>query len=1185
MAYDLQTPKQLSGDALLRSGSDSAHGGAAGASHHGGPHHGSGQLAGAGSSGSLPGLFDRLRRTAGSGSFGAGERPPDSPAGPGGSASGSRLVRVTGEAAASSGGGGDGGEGGSAFTVEDMDAEEAPGGLGSCGDEEDLANINIATPLPDATLGSGDEGGRTGARGGAQAGEGGGAAAGDGGGTIAALDLAQAKGPAAVAGGHCRAASTTEASSTSSGRGAGGGHARSASALPVTGGGGGGGSESVGGGGTGMPHPWLVEGAMDLPSVAASTPASDLTPRAGTRSGPTPTPRGGGGGGGGSSAAVAAAAAELPSRAGDWRLAAALAGAAPFGSLVLELSRLAAWCYVRAGRLRSSALVYADVATMLLQRGELDAACRWARCVGALGASNQRRASSATQAPSAMGSQLAGPSTTLHACCMQLTPSRPRPTLPMSRLYGRMVHIISSERWPALLGHMLPLLISCQRLAGDGGLLPYSCLNLLGLPPSAARPADRGAALEELLLSLGAKPAALAAAPAAALPAAAELEGARLEALPALAVAPARGRWSLFYGSEAGLEGAPVLAPPPRPPSPAAQPDGCVHARPARGAALVNAGDALTVEVEVFSNLPDPVVLTRPELVLARYARAPTWLPPGGAGAQAAAAGMLSPMAGGSGSGLSGNAARLAAAARRSVGADGPRASFGGAGAGAAAAAAAAALANAEGGGGSAMASGDSMGMAPASWMECDELICTRLVAAESLPAAASAGPTEWGEGAAAAAGAESVHSGVEGRGGGAALRLAPGLTRVAFEAAPSREGLYALKHLRARLGAAVVVAGVPEGGQQPLMRSEVRLHAAWGASCFDPYWAQADDRSAHARPARLTFKQACLRLSHPHGTALAHPHGTVLSHPHGTAMSHSHGTALSHSPDPQPFFSLLPPPAPLTAQDAARRPRLGALSPTTGDVASDVVVAAVAPPTPRLAAAAAAPGGALRCGQPQWLGLLITPLHGAPAHARLRAAPGRHLMLLRDPSDAAAAADLLASGGGALQARDAALPPPAQQVCVHALPAAGAWQESEEGQAERARGAGACSKDEQGAGAGGGAAGRWVVMEHNSLDISAAAGGGPLQRPLLLWLQVLVGTPVGEPVSIRVQPPPPLAAPSSGKPPPLPPGGGLQRAQSAGGGGAVFGGLAAGGGRWRAPWASIEIDLDYFDGRPSLGD
>lgn len=75
----------------------------------------------------------------------------------------------------------------------------------------------------------------------------------------------------------------------------------------------------------------------------------------------------------------AAAPAPPHAKAADWRLAAALAGAPPFAALALALSRLTALCYAHAGRARTSALIYADVAAMLLQAGDAPHACRCAR--------------------------------------------------------------------------------------------------------------------------------------------------------------------------------------------------------------------------------------------------------------------------------------------------------------------------------------------------------------------------------------------------------------------------------------------------------------------------------------------------------------------------------------------------------------------------------------------------------------------------------------------------------------------------------------------------------------------------------------------------------------------------------------------------------------------------------------
>ncbi len=58
----------------------------------------------------------------------------------------------------------------------------------------------------------------------------------------------------------------------------------------------------------------------------------------------------------------------------DWRLKAALAAPGGYEDLVRQLTLLSAWCYCKCGRLRTSALLYADVAVMLLQRGQV----RWA---------------------------------------------------------------------------------------------------------------------------------------------------------------------------------------------------------------------------------------------------------------------------------------------------------------------------------------------------------------------------------------------------------------------------------------------------------------------------------------------------------------------------------------------------------------------------------------------------------------------------------------------------------------------------------------------------------------------------------------------------------------------------------------------------------------------------------------
>src|SRR5690349_2669701 len=69
-----------------------------------------------------------------------------------------------------------------------------------------------------------------------------------------------------------------------------------------------------------------------------------------------------------------------------------------------------------------------------------------------------------------------------------------------------MQQIFTCENWQLLLGVLLPKLLAVQRLA-DQPLLPFTALSLLSLPPAAAAAADRQAAFEELLITIGSSPA------------------------------------------------------------------------------------------------------------------------------------------------------------------------------------------------------------------------------------------------------------------------------------------------------------------------------------------------------------------------------------------------------------------------------------------------------------------------------------------------------------------------------------------------------------------------------------------------------------------------------------------------------------------------------------------------------
>jgi hypothetical protein len=71
---------------------------------------------------------------------------------------------------------------------------------------------------------------------------------------------------------------------------------------------------------------------------------------------------------------MAAAAATLPKRVGEWRLKLALSSPGAFESCVVALSLLAGGCYALAGRVRTSALIYVDVAVLQLQLGDVEGA-------------------------------------------------------------------------------------------------------------------------------------------------------------------------------------------------------------------------------------------------------------------------------------------------------------------------------------------------------------------------------------------------------------------------------------------------------------------------------------------------------------------------------------------------------------------------------------------------------------------------------------------------------------------------------------------------------------------------------------------------------------------------------------------------------------------------------------------
>lgn len=123
-------------------------------------------------------------------------------------------------------------------------------------------------------------------------------------------------------------------------------------------------------------------------------------------------------------------------------------------------------------------------------------------------------------------------------------------------LLDRMHHIFACEGWQQLLGALLPKLLACQSLAAQP-MLPFTALRLLALKPGAAAAADRQAAFEELLAAVGASSpsnpsAGIAGGPGGVTAFSGSSSSAvQLATSSAIQMRPAPGTYSHFFGSEA----------------------------------------------------------------------------------------------------------------------------------------------------------------------------------------------------------------------------------------------------------------------------------------------------------------------------------------------------------------------------------------------------------------------------------------------------------------------------------------------------------------------------------------------------------------------------------------------------------------------------------------------------------
>jgi len=292
----------------------------------------------------------------------------------------------------------------------------------------------------------------------------------------------------------------------------------------------------------------------------------------------------------------------------DWRLRAALSSPELWEDLLLQLRVVSAVCLSNAGRPRNAALLWADVGLLFLRLGHTHMAHRM-----------------------------------LENLCMTA----------------------AAERWDAIMASLLPHMIQCQILLGHV-MLPFTCLRYLGLPPEGASNPEFKQEVLSLLLKCahptdGLSPWAHA--------------GIQLHALHALQVAPAAGCFSWFYGS--GGKASPSANP--NTSNRGASPQWTfLHPAPHRlgvnppqkqgfgggganelhthrssmqgegeatlgqgahrqqqqqqqqqrsyatsqGARLVHAGELVPVCVDVWSNLPAPIMLTDLSLVLRTIVRA-----------------------------------------------------------------------------------------------------------------------------------------------------------------------------------------------------------------------------------------------------------------------------------------------------------------------------------------------------------------------------------------------------------------------------------------------------------------------------------------------------------------------------------------------------------------------------------
>jgi hypothetical protein len=642
-----------------------------------------------------------------------------------------------------------------------------------------------------------------------------------------------------------------------------------------------------------------------------------------------------------------------------------------------------------------------------------------------------------------------------------------------------MQQIFGSEGWQLLQGTLLPKLLACQCLAAQP-LLPFTAVRLLALQPSAAAAADRQAAFEELLTGVGAA-------------AAEDEEGGgsssrggsscsssstvQLATLSAVQMRPAPGTYSHFFGSEAweaaGGDGSadseqeqqfvPVLSPPARGPDQAAA--GSSNASSGSsltrgGAVLLAVGDSLSLAVDVISTLPGLVVLQRPLLSLVQLHKS-SWISSSvsGIGSSSSSGSFQTAPAAGAPGGYSSSTSAAHKLGRSVHEASASKQGF-------------AAVWDSINGG-----SANSPGTAAASvaglqrWQEGDELLATKLMSADTPSSSSS-----------------SARCRLLQDGG---VVLVPGLNRLVFRVAPVTEGLYCLKQLRGRLGACgELLIGMPPPGALSLLAAAVNTSGSRQRS------GTGESKAESVLPAGVP-------------AAAGGAGGFLLM------ARVSLGCPLA-SLAAQPVCATTP----CCFAGGSDVVQMGGVT-SAGAVVSEVVVARVVAPAPRVRLTPVVPEGTLAVGSTTWLGVVVTPLRDAGMQRpRLHLQPSRLLALASasaagggssgngprqqqqlygggSSSDEQQQSLLLAIvSGGQLAAGDSSssslggLQLPGYQSLAHHVFVMPLQQQQEQQQA-----------------------GWWLPVKRGCVDLSELQqhdGGQLLSRPLLVWMQVRACAPGG---------------------------------------------------------------------------